>query len=75
MGVLRPDGFLLSILGQCPVNSEVSGLTDQGRYQTFTKQAGMVARKSEFPDGVHVIVISLPDDEACILNPSGQLSY
>lgn len=55
---------------KCPVHSEVSGLTDRGRYQTFTKRAGMVARKSDFPDGIHAIVISLPDDEACILNPS-----
>lgn len=56
---------------KCPVNSELSGLLNRGRYQTFTRQAGMVARRTEFPDGVHVIVISLPDDDACILNPLG----
>lgn len=72
---LKSDKSLYPIFGQCPVSSEVSGLTDRGRYQTFTKQAGMVARRSDFPDGVHTIVISLPDDDACILNPSGQLPF
>ena len=50
----------------------VSGLVKKGRYQTFTQQAAMVAHKTEFPDGVHVIVVSLPDDDACILNPLGE---
>ncbi|XP_063841509.1 SID1 transmembrane family member 1-like [Scylla paramamosain] len=56
---------------KCPVYSELSGLINKGRYQTFTRRAGMVAHRTEFPDGVHVIVLSLPDDDACILSPVG----
>ncbi|KAG7170684.1 SID1 transmembrane family member 2-like [Homarus americanus] len=54
---------------QCPVDTDESGLrSGHGRYQTFTARAGMIARKEEFPDGVHIIVLSLPDNEPCTLN-------
>lgn len=54
---------------QCPVDTDETGLRGgRGRFQTFTARAGMVAWRSEFPDGVHIVVLSLPDDEPCSLS-------
>lgn len=54
---------------KCPVKTDEFGLQGGvGHYQTFTAQAGMVAWKSDYPDGVHIIFFSLPDDEPCTLN-------
>ncbi|XP_068244590.1 SID1 transmembrane family member 2-like [Palaemon carinicauda] len=54
---------------KCPVVTDESGLrAGSGRFQTFTKQAAMVARRSDFPDGIHMIVWPLPDDDRCTLS-------
>lgn len=61
---------------QCPVDTDESGLrSGHGRYQTFTSRAGMIARKDEFPDGVHILVLSLPDDEPCTLNIASRSNH
>nr|XP_053627706.1 uncharacterized protein LOC128685232 [Cherax quadricarinatus] len=65
--------YVCGILGlqnaKCPVDTDVSGLrSGRGRYQTFTTRAGMIARKEDFPDGIHVVIFSLPDDGPCSLN-------
>lgn len=65
--------YVCGILGlqnaKCPVDTDVSGLrSGRGRYQTFTTRAGMIARKQDFPDGIHIVILSLPDDGPCSLN-------
>ena len=43
-----------------------------GRFQTFTARAGMVAHKTDYPDGIHMIVWPLPDDDRCTLTAESE---
>lgn len=53
---------------KCPVITDESGLrAGGGRFQTFTTRAAMVASRIDFPDGIHMIMWPLPDDDRCTL--------
>nr|ADK25179.1 SID-1-like protein [Penaeus vannamei] len=53
---------------KCPVYADEAEVRAGGtQFQTFTSRAGMVARRENFPDGVHIIVVPLPDDDPCTL--------
>ncbi|CAL4089977.1 unnamed protein product [Meganyctiphanes norvegica] len=61
---------LLSVQNaQCPVGQDISGVrASGGRYQTFTERAGLVAYKQDFPDGIFIVVLPIPDTTLCKLD-------
>ncbi|KAK7085470.1 hypothetical protein SK128_016815 [Halocaridina rubra] len=48
--------------------TNVAGLrAGGGRFQTFTSSGGIVASRTQFPDGIHIIFWTLPDDDPCTI--------
>lgn len=61
-------GILALQNAKCPVVYDELGLRAAGgRFQTFTTGAAMVASRTEYPNGIHMIVWPLPDNDACTL--------
>lgn len=61
---------------KCPVYADEAEVRAGGtQFQTFTSRAGMVARRVDFPDGVHIIVVPLPDDDPCTLAVSERANH
>ncbi|KAB7493909.1 SID1 transmembrane family member 1 [Armadillidium nasatum] len=57
---------------QCPVATTKASITaGNTRYLSFQRQGGMIARKSDFPNGIFIIVLSMPSDEPCTGIPEG----
>ncbi|KAK4294774.1 hypothetical protein Pmani_032622 [Petrolisthes manimaculis] len=60
---------------RCPLSeASLQWGVDPHRYQTFTKQGGMVVHRNNFPDGLFIMVLSLPDDMPCILSDSREFN-
>ncbi|RXG70321.1 SID1 transmembrane family member 1 [Armadillidium vulgare] len=58
---------LLSIQNaKCPVGTNQADImSGYGRYQSFQFKGGMIAKKSQFPDGVFIVILPLPDNRQC----------
>ncbi|KAB7493911.1 SID1 transmembrane family member 1 [Armadillidium nasatum] len=58
---------LLSIQNaKCPVGTNQADImSGYGRYQSFQFKGGVIAKKSQFPDGVFIVILPLPDNRQC----------
>ena len=62
--------MLLSIQdSKCPVNDLISNVKFSGDYQTVNRSGGMFISEREFGKTVHIVMVALPDDSECHLNP------
>ena len=62
--------MILSIQdSKCPVNDLISNVKFSGDYQTVNRSGGMFISEREFGKTVHIVMVALPDDSECHLNP------